>query len=54
MADAALAAWHLLGDESYLAIFRRCHGWFHGQNSLSSRSSTSAAAPAATACRRPA
>ena len=24
----------LLGDEEYLAAFRRAHGWFHGQNSL--------------------
>ena len=23
-----------LGDEEYLAVFRRAHGWFHGQNSL--------------------
>ena len=35
MADAALAAFGLLGDEKYLDIFRRAHGWFHGQNSLS-------------------
>ena len=34
MAEAALAAWTLLGDEKYLTIFRRCRGWFHGQNSL--------------------
>jgi hypothetical protein len=34
MAEAALAACHLLGDEKYLTIFRRCHGWFHGRNSL--------------------
>ena len=34
MAEAALAACHLLGDDEYLTIFRRCHGWFHGQNSL--------------------
>jgi len=34
MADAALAAFRLLGDEEYLATFRRAHGWFHGQNSL--------------------
>ena len=34
MADAALAAFHLLGDEDYLAVFRRAHGWFYGQNSL--------------------
>jgi hypothetical protein len=34
MADAALAAFDLLGDESYLATFRRAHGWFHGENSL--------------------
>jgi hypothetical protein len=34
MADAALAAFDLLGDESYLATFRRAHGWFHGANSL--------------------
>jgi hypothetical protein len=34
MADAALAAFDLLGDEKYLAAFRRAHAWFHGQNSL--------------------
>jgi len=34
MADAALTAFGLFGDEKYLAIFRRAHGWFHGQNSL--------------------
>ncbi len=34
MADAALAAFRLLGDEEYLTIFRRAHGWFHGHNSL--------------------
>jgi len=34
MAEAALAARRLLGDEKHLAIFRRCRGWFHGQNSL--------------------
>jgi len=34
MAEAALAACNLLGDEKYLTIFHRCHGWFHGQNSL--------------------
>jgi hypothetical protein len=34
MADAALAGFALLGDEKYLATFRRAHAWFHGQNSL--------------------
>jgi hypothetical protein len=34
MAEAALAAFDLLGDEGYLAPFRRAYGWFHGQNSL--------------------
>jgi hypothetical protein len=34
MAEAALAAFDLLGDESYLATFRRAHRWFHGENSL--------------------
>jgi hypothetical protein len=34
MAEAALAALGLLGDEKYLAVFRRAYGWFHGQNSL--------------------
>ena len=33
MAEAAMAAFNLLGDEEYLAAFRRAHGWFHGQNS---------------------
>ena len=34
MADAALAALKLSGDDKYLVIFQRAHGWFHGQNSL--------------------
>ena len=34
MADAALAGFALLGDERYLAAFRRANAWFHGQNSL--------------------
>jgi hypothetical protein len=34
MAEAALTAFGLLGDEKYLAAFRRAHGWFHGRNSL--------------------
>ena len=34
MADAALAAFDLLGDESCLAVFHRARGWFHGRNSL--------------------
>jgi hypothetical protein len=34
MADAALAAFNLLGDEKYLAAFRRARDWFHGRNSL--------------------
>jgi hypothetical protein len=34
MAEAALAAFALLGDEKYLATFRRAYDWFHGQNSL--------------------
>jgi hypothetical protein len=34
MAEAALTAFNLLGDEEYLAVFRRADGWFHGQNSL--------------------
>jgi hypothetical protein len=34
MAAAALAALNLLGDDKYLAIFLRAHGWFHGRNSL--------------------
>ena len=34
MAETALAAFDLLGDEEYLATFRRAHGWFHGRNSL--------------------
>lgn len=34
MADAALAALDLVGDEKYLDTFRRCHGWFQGRNSL--------------------
>jgi hypothetical protein len=34
MAEAALAAYNLLVNEKHMTIFRRCHGWFHGQNSL--------------------
>jgi len=34
MAHAALTAYGLLGEEQYLAAFRRAHAWFHGQNSL--------------------
>ena len=34
MADAALAAWSLLGDPNYLVTFRRARDWFHGLNSL--------------------
>jgi len=34
MAEAALAGFGLLSDEKYLAVFRRAHAWFHGQNSL--------------------
>ena len=34
MADAALAAFNLLGEERYLATFRRARDWFHGRNSL--------------------
>jgi len=34
MADAALAALHLLAEEEYLATFRRARDWFHGRNSL--------------------
>src|ERR1700752_2755640 len=33
MADAALAAFSLLGEREYRAAFRRSHGWFGGQNS---------------------
>ena len=34
MAQAAQAAFDLLGGEEYLAAFRRAHGWFLGCNSL--------------------
>jgi hypothetical protein len=34
VADAALAGFALLGDEKYLATFRRAYDWFHGRNSL--------------------
>jgi len=34
MADAALAAFTMLGDERYLTIFNRARDWFHGRNSL--------------------
>jgi hypothetical protein len=35
MAEAALAAFTLVGEEKYLVAFRRAHAWFHGWNSLS-------------------
>ncbi|MBN1912263.1 MAG: hypothetical protein JW818_21260 [Pirellulales bacterium] len=34
MAEAALAAFALSGEERYLDTFRRAHTWFHGRNSL--------------------
>jgi hypothetical protein len=34
MAEAALAAFELHGDEEYLDAFGRSYGWFHGRNSL--------------------
>ena len=34
MAEAALAGFRLLGDEKYLATFRRAYDWFQGRNSL--------------------
>src|SRR5208283_2618218 len=34
MAEAAQAAFELLGGEQYLAAFRRAHAWFYGRNSL--------------------
>jgi hypothetical protein len=34
MADAAITAFRLLGEEQYLAAFCRARAWFHGQNSL--------------------
>jgi len=34
MADAALAAFNLLGDEEYRATLYRARDWFHGRNSL--------------------
>lgn len=34
MGEAALAAFDLLGDARYLAIFHRARGWFYGENSL--------------------
>lgn len=34
MAEAALSAHHLFGDEKYLATFHRARDWFHGRNTL--------------------
>ena len=34
MAETALVAFDILGDDECLATFRRAHAWFHGQNSL--------------------
>jgi hypothetical protein len=34
MAEAALTAFDLFGQDSYLATFRRAHRWFHGENNL--------------------
>jgi len=33
MAEAAIAAYDLLGEERYLKSFHRAYGWFHGANS---------------------
>jgi hypothetical protein len=33
MAEAAMAGLRLLGEDKYLAAFRRAHDWFHGHNS---------------------
>jgi hypothetical protein len=34
MAEAAITAFEVSGDEGYLDVFNRAYGWFHGQNSL--------------------
>jgi len=34
MAEAALAAFGLLAEQQYLAVFQRARGWFHGHNSV--------------------
>jgi hypothetical protein len=34
MADAAMAAFALLNEPKYSAMFHRVHAWFHGRNSL--------------------
>lgn len=34
MAEAALSAYDLLGDDAYLSSFQRTCSWFHGSNSL--------------------
>jgi hypothetical protein len=34
MASAALVARQLTGDDRYLTVFKRCHSWFLGNNSL--------------------
>jgi len=34
MAEAALVAREVTGQEKYQAVFQRAHGWFHGENSL--------------------
>lgn len=34
MADAALAAFRIVGEDKYLASFDRARDWFHGRNSL--------------------
>ncbi len=34
MAEASLAGFGLLGEQTYLATFQRAHVWFHGRNSL--------------------
>jgi hypothetical protein len=34
MAEAALTAFSLCGDDKYLAAFHRARDWFHGRNSL--------------------
>ena len=53
MADAALTAFGLLGDEQYLVAFRRAAPGSTGRTACTSRWPTSSTAPAVTACKRP-
>jgi hypothetical protein len=53
MADVALAALALLGDENYQAVLQRAQGWFDGANGMSQSLVDAPRVPATTVCKQP-